>query len=195
MDLPSFILISTYHRYIFSWESSKWFYCVISWQLVPKQYGLAFPSKPVSLLHKLSGGFQQPLRRGGGCDFSFHLRSDWEDADAFSRKGETNFISLSDFVGEDGGSLWGWKSLSVLFFLSFFCLLLFLPAFEWTGSWGGKDSFVNGICWQKWDCFSQCLHWWTYERFLLHCRGIPFRWPVAPVGVGNCKEGAVQVAL
>lgn len=89
MQLPDFIIISSYCRYIFSWESSNIFCCVISWQLVPKQYGMVFPSKPISLLHKLSGGFQQPLRCGSGHSFSFHLRSDWEDADAFNGKGET----------------------------------------------------------------------------------------------------------
>ena len=99
---------------------------------------MVFPSKPVSLLRKLCGDFQQPLRCGSGPDFSFHLRSDWEDADASSGKGATDFISLSAFVGVDGGSLWGWKSLKRSFF-SFFHLLLFLLGLEWTGSWGERQ--------------------------------------------------------
>lgn len=153
MQLPDFVILSSYllfflisSTYFFSWESPNIFCCVISWQLVPKQYGMVFPSKPISLLQKLSGGFQQPLRCGSGHSFSFHLRSDWEDADAFIGKGETVVFSLSNFTGVDKGSVRGWKSLSMLFFPP--------SAFVFMGVWvnrvlRGKDNFVNGMCQQK----------------------------------------------
>lgn len=134
MQLPDFIIISSYCGYIFSWESSNIFCCVISWQLVPKQYGMVFPSKPISLLQKLSGGFQQPLRCGSGHSFSFHLRSDWEDADAFIEKGETGVFFL---VQLHRGRWRKCMRLKVI-------LLLFLWGCEWTGSWGKRQLF-------KWD--------------------------------------------
>lgn len=140
MQLPDFIIISSYCGYIFSWESSNIFCCVISWQLVPKQYGMIFPSKPLSWLQKLSGGFQQPLRSGTGHSFSFHLRSDWEDADAFVGKGETGDFFLIQLHRSRWRKYTRLKRACFYFLL----LLLFLWWCEWTGFWEGRQ-----LC--KWD--------------------------------------------
>lgn len=81
-----------------------------------------------SFLHKLSGSSQQMFDLAAGRVFP-PFREWLKRHRCFSRKGETVFISLSDFIHVDGGSSWGWKSLSLLFLLLLlllFCLLFLL---------------------------------------------------------------------